>query len=1068
MRAKQQQFYTQVGIRQPEQLTRPRLIPIKKLTLPLQSIYLFNPDNQAVVGPNTQDPLLLGLTGRVFVEHVTALLSEEGGPRRTVINPDVLVSDFRRKNRLFKPLRKDNALTINQQNVLVENFAMLNPLYRYIVSYKACYYRWKNHAATFWKTVARLHERFNWNMYLEVALPERIPELSAFNKLQTQVSQDSLEAFSTTATLNAFDLFQWLGSHRSESNLATLSPDALRNVNLLFRVKTHFFVLNLKQLDDWRKDPETQKGGNIAAGTLQRRFLVLLHGLRDLQTGITQLDNPTKDGGGELKITDLAERKGMGVDPTETPLGEEPAAVVDEGPEQEDAARDEDVNALPDLDLGLDTEPPAAPKNDSQLADDPDDTVEDEEQVLPNVTPDDEELDALEAVQRADSTDHLVRGIIDRAWELSELGLISPRAYNRAVADANSFKELPDPFGSDKTIAEQMVITAQDLSLPEEVTYPDRDTIIDKSMLSSKLQGMQKKYVRNLMTKDILNAVIAQQQQGVAIKGYEIETVRDTMNHYQIHSVTLKPLRGRQSTIRFRLPVVDADGRFISNGVTYRMRLQRADKPIRKINATRVALTSYYNKTFVDRSQRTVNDYDRWLCSLITSKGMNPDDPSITDLRYGELKDTEVELPRIYTLLAKRFRSFVAGSFVFFFDYPHRAEFFTGVDLAKVETAGMTAIGRAEQAVLLVDSNNTIYRHSPAGLEVLGTLTDLLGIDTSRAPVEAAEMTVANKVLPVGFVLGYQLGLSELIRLLGAEVSRHRRGERLSVGPDDYTLVFQDEVLVFSKHDYRATMILSGLNRYHRQLKQFSVWDFDKQDVYYRLLEEQKLGIRYLREINALFQAWVDPITRGLLEAMGEPTEFAPLLIRAVELLMTDYAPDEVDGAFMRYRGYERFAGMVYGELARAVKVFNARAASGEHAVELNPHQVWQKIVQDPAIGAVEESNPFANLREQEATTYRGDGGRSGTSMVERTRIYHKNDLGVVSESTVDSGDVGVVAYLAPDANFTDMRGFTRGYDPTLDGASKLLSSAALNAPCAEHDDSKRINKIVPLDREVY
>jgi hypothetical protein len=125
--------------------------------------------------------------------------------------------------------------------------------------------------------------------------------------------------------------------------------------------------------------------------------------------------------------------------------------------------------------------------------------------------------------------------------------------------------------------------------------------------------------------------------------------------------------------------------------------------------------------------------------------------------------------------------------------------------------------------------------------------------------------------------------------------------------------------------------------------------------------------------------------------------------------------------------------------------------------VELNPHAVWQKIVQDPSVAIVEDSNPLANLREQEAMTYRGDGGRGAQSMVESTRIYHESDLGVVSESTVDSGDVGVIAYLSPDANLDNLRGTTRKYNKETDGASKLLSSSALLAPAVDHDDPKRI-----------
>lgn len=476
--------------------------------------------------------------------------------------------------------------------------------------------------------------------------------------------------------------------------------------------------------------------------------------------------------------------------------------------------------------------------------------------------------------------------------------------------------------------------------------------------------------------------------------------------------------------------------------------------PIRKVNDFRVALTSYYNKTFVDRSKRRTDDYERWLLTTLKEIGVNGEDDRITDMRLGNVFAAETPLPRIYTMLSKQISEFRSGDYHFYLDYFGRNEFFANTAYnADLEVAGIVAVAQhKDKGVIYVDTNNVFYSDSKDGLDAIGTLTDILGLDTTKAPDEVAEMTVQNKIVPVGLTLAYYFGLGNLIKELGIEHSRHPRGERLELTPDDYTLVFQDEVIVLSKLDTRATLILNGLNRYHRSLKKYSVWDFDKKDVYYRLLEEAGLGVRYLRELDTLRTAWVDPITEGLLQQMGEPTEFSKLLVRSVELLLTDFCPKETDPKFMRYRGYERFAGVIYSEMSRAVKSFNNRAGAGEIGVEMNPYAVWQKLVQDPSVGIVEDSNPIANLREQEGFTYRGDGGRSSVSMVERTRVLHEDDVGTVSESTVDSGEVGVIAYMSPDANIQNLRGMTKPKGPQ-DGPSKLLSSSALLAPCVEHDD---------------
>ena len=1073
MRLKQSTYYFQNGVKTLAQLTRPRMIPIKKLHLPLSSVYQFFADSQAILGPSPQDLLFNTEGGRVFIEHVTRLEGSLGNPRRTVLQPFTMENEFRRKNRLFKPLRKDEALTINNKNLLVVNYNMLNPLYRYVASYKATYYRWYNNQTTFWDHVLNVHNRFGWDQYIELELPETVLTLANYRQFEKAISQETLKKFSTVAHLNLFDVYRWLGKDRQQSLLARLPQEALKKINLLIKARTHFLVINLGVLDAMRRNPDDTESRGEMPATMQYRFLRLVHGLHDFVAGAIHLEDTDGEGNGDLviptpveeavkeaavpkvtttRVTDSAsgdDDEDGAADDVEEPHGEESEA------EQAEASSD----LLPSFDLSSLSLPPMVEIDSRAVADDDDDLVDESYQadVVPDITEED-----VEPTTTDTRDDPLAQGIAARAWELSELGIITPRAYNRAVEDALTYHNLPDPFGSGKTIAEAMQYAPDDLELPPASNFPDKATIVDKSMLSSKLKNLQRKYNQVVMTKDVLQCVMAVQNQGVAVKDYQIETVRDSMNHFVKHSITLKPLRGRQSTIHFRYPVIDKDGRFISNGTKYRMKLQRADLPIRKVNPARVALTSYYNKTFVDRSQRAKDDYDRWLIREIKTRGQDAKDESILDLRLGNVFDHETQLPRIYTLLAREFIGFRSGGYEFFFDWHRREEFFKarGIDIQQVENAGQVVVAALNDRAVLLDTNNVLYLNTPDGDEAIGNITDVLGIDPLKAPLEIAEMTVQNKLLTVGFVLSYYYGLSDLIKQLGAEMSRHQRGERLNVGADDYTLVFQDEVLVFSRLDARSTMILAGLRRYHHTLKHYSVWDFDKKDVYYRILEDAGLGVRMVRELEALKAAWVDPITKGLLVEMGEPTQFDKLLVRAVELLMTDYSPKEVDPAFMRYRGYERFAGAIYGELARAVKTFNNRAGSGEHAVELNPHQIWQKIVGDGANGQIEEANPIANLREQEAITYRGDGGRSSTSMVERTRIYHDNDVGTVSESTVDSGDVGVIAYLSPDANIINLRGVTRKYDKEQDGPAKLLSSSALLSPCADKDDPKRINFI--------
>ncbi|QBX32367.1 putative RNA polymerase beta subunit [Pseudomonas phage PA1C] len=1079
MRLKIHQFLKNYSLRNSGELLRPRLFPLTKLELPQEVVYQFLDDNAAVKGPSQSDPLFAKLQGKVFIEHITQLETLDGNARRTSLIPTTLEADFRRQHRFFKPLRKDAAVKLNIQNVAVFNYSMLNPLWKYQANFKSNWYRWSNNTATFWKGVVDVHKRFGWNQFIELHIPESMPTFNEFKMLERGTTQALLEKFRTNAVLNVFDLYRFLGDNRSSSYMSIVPKEAYEKINFLIRVQNNFFVINLGQLEAWRDAPEVIAEQETVAtesfvdelglevfykpDVMQRRVISLLTTLVEFNNGNDTLMEVEPE---TPKITDLIEPE----DKVDTD-DEEVEEVTERAEETEEA---NDIDAIDDsnatgsnvstlLDLGM-LEVVYDPPPESELEKttlviekDPLETAP----IAKAPTLKVETAPVTKSVVPAfNSGDALVDPVGQKAFELYQVGMISGRSFEQAVDDASMYKSIPDPFGSGKTIAEAMTYEEEDFKVPVE-KFADKSTITDKSMLGSIHKAMMRKYTKTLLPKDIMQSILSVQAQGVAVTDVRMEEVRDAMNHYQSFTVTVKPIRGRPSQLRFRIPVIDRDGRFRSNGVTYRQRLQRADIPIRKVNPLKVALTSYYNKTFVTRSERAENNYDTWLIRQIGVRARDNSDVSVTDVRYAELDQSMFVLPRVYSALGRAYRSFKNGANEFYFKFDDHAEYFQktyGISVEALEKDGMVVVGAHNRLPILVDSSSQFYVKEGNELEPMGTMVDILGLNQVKAPLEAILVSVANKELPLGFILGYRQGLSTLLDTLGVQYQSHPRGTRISVSPDDYTLAFSDEILVFSRQDYRATLVLSGLKRYHQSLKKFSRWDFDRRDVYFRLLEEAGMSARYTREIDSLFTSFVDPITKGLLEEMKEPTDFQGLLYRSVELLTNDWSPAEVDGAYMRYRGYERMAGTIYGSLNRAVRIYNNREGSADQQIVMDQHEVWRKIASDPTVATIEDSNPIANLREQEAMTYRGDGGRGSTSMVARTRIYHESDVGVVSESTVDSGDVGVIAYLSPDANFNSMRGTTRLFEKGKDGAAKMLSTGALTGVATTNDDPKRIN----------
>lgn len=650
------------------------------------------------------------------------------------------------------------------------------------------------------------------------------------------------------------------------------------------------------------------------------------------------------------------------------------------------------------------------------------------------------------------------------AVRVAEEGGMTAAEYRRLEQLGKRYQEITFP-GTNKTMAQLREFDKSQLKLKPATVHEAPRTVFDKSMLSSRLEVFDSQYMNEQYQTDLSNVILSVQNAGVCVAGVESERIEDATGTYDHYRIKLQPVEGAPSTVWMKLPVVGKDGTFSSGSVSYTCRKQRFDVPIRKVSPERVSLTSYYGKLTAERSNKKVTDYGFYLSNIVMSLGLDNEDDTVTELIPAPAYRSDVKAPRLYTILGMRMKSFKLAGYTWYLNYTERTRQFTEAESKDWEVDGALLVGKnAKGELLLMDKYDQLFAIKKAGVTYeknpLPCIEALLGIDRRNVPQDIVSLKVLGKYIPIGFILSYYLGLERLINSLGISYRRVVKGGNLNLAEDEWRLVFGDESLVFSRKDRVASMLLAGLKDYHRELKKYSVYDFDKPDVYLNLLEAVGLSTRYLREIDLLFKMFVDPITKDVLEEMNEPTSFQGLLIRSVEMLQTDDHPDEIDPAWMRIRGFERIPGAVYGELVKSIRAQQSRVSKRTVPIEMNPYAVWRSITTDPAVMVVNEMNPIQNLKEVEAVTYGGNGGRSSRTMVKHTREYHRNDLGTMSEATVDSSDVGINVFLSADPKFQSVRGISARYDAEQDGAASILSTSSLLAPAASLDDARRVGFI--------
>ena len=1064
-------FYRRYGVRRVDQLMTPPLPSLQLLDLPREAVYHYLGTGPLDDGPTEAENALKANNKIVQVETVTEITQTLGNPRRLPMDINSLSRKYRVKNPRFRPMRSLETATRDPNALVIYNYAYLQRLYRYMRNYYASYNRWSNLLATLWTKMAEVANQSDRQQFVEFDLPQVLPSLSMLRGASRIVDQRYAQMFATQETLVQLHLWMWLGDERAKSPMAVLPEKGLSRINLIFRESGRWSVVNLGQLDAWRQATKEELKANPLANTkglpaerMQKNVLRWMMSLFEARTQAVP-ENLGEDG-------PVVETPAT---PTPVVVPAPTATVVEPEPSSPDVEEDElpiDHQIL-DADQSLPDLPQDAQAQDNawQEVDDDLEQLEQINQLAPVEDPQEPEI--IEAVTPAEDQS-LEGAIIAHCNALADAGALSAADYRRNIELAGNYKTITAPNG--QSLGEFIQVPAEVVQISESASLPDKPTVLDKTMLKSSLLTFDRDYVTKVMQRDIAGMVTNLQRAGVLVLDYQVEDYEDITSSYRTFTVKVKPLQGTTSTLRFKIPKVTEDGTFKVNGVNYRSRKQIGDLPIRKISPSRVALTSYYGKLFAERSPKKVNDYGRWLRDQIMAMGLSPDNDVVSDLVPGNSFVNDFEAPRLYTMIAQGFRSFAlnvktgpdAGWWRFNFDAKRRIDLVGGNVgiLRSVEKDGniLVAIKAQGGQLMVMDKEGALYRviGSPQGnqLMALPALEEVLGIRTPKAPVEFAELRVFGKMISLGVILGYLLGLDNLVKRLGVTPRIVPTGQRTQLAADEWAISFLDETWVFSRDDTLATMVLAGWQDYHETTVQFSAHEFNRKDVYFNALEDQGLGVRYLRELDLMNQLFIDPITRELLVTMGEPTVMTELLIRSGELLTTDQHPDEIDTTNMRVKGYERFAGLLYGELVRSVRVHNARASKQNYPLELNPYAVWIAINEDPVKIQCDELNPIQNLKEAEAVTYAGTGGRSGRSMVKRTRAYHKSSMGIISEATVDNSDVGINTFLSADPQFDSLRGTSKGYVIGETGATALLSTSALLSVGAVQDDPKRVNFI--------
>lgn len=1059
-------FFKQYVVRRKTDLVSPKVHVAGEVELPRNSLYIYSPRHVEDLGPSNQEPFISNYPDEILLTFDSHYDVVAGKARALPFEERKIIQKYRAGHFKYKYIRNIKSVIKKEKALVVVNTALGQRKWNYIITRFTQFERSYNQLNAVMQIMNRVGEGNTREMFFKIELPESIPTYTKFVEMfkhfkkafkvndngkveYHQINDQVVNQLKKTGGYWLMDWFAFLIGEREYSLFNQLNESSLARFNFILSKNGKCVIVKPGLLISWLD--ELNKVTELGDGEL------------DVDTYTTQRVNAVK------RILNVMQNLILNSEVKEEELGkqiEESRTTDSEGGSREDHASEEEEYSEEISDEGVDSDSDLFSdilmgnnrSNETQLqVEEPDSVGKDSEDFEKAESwtdeVDDSQFELSESSEFStagtlgrdgfQSPEHGIHVALDRIAKTGKLSISQKDFFMR---QAEKYKDLAMPNG--EPLDEYMVIDEKMLrSLPSKTTAPDMVGMIDDSYRESTVQNFKNGYVEHFLEKDIVRMILGVQQAGVCLTSFDKETFKNVDGEYDVYKLGLLPVDGTQSTRSIRVPRIRPDGTFVVDGKRRTKALQRRDKPVRKMDDYRVGLSSYYGrKLIINRNRKVADDYGLWLSKQVRVQAK----AGKFDLHVGGQALSRYELPRGFTILGKRFKSIKKDDITLMFSIE---------DILKKDPSLENAFSK-QNAVIGFKGKKPIYIDDHSNLTVdgkhLNTLEGLLEIETTRAPVDYAQININGYKFPIGVVLSYYFGFDQLLKLMEVEYRSVPGGQRIKLGPDDFPLQFADETLIFNRRDPMVSLVFGGMVRL-RNLNLFTRYDMNDPGIWVPVINDPKVKHTHFKEMTNMFDMFIDPITRDELIKDGYPTSFDHLLLEATRLLTYDKHEHEVQILEERIIGYESIAGSIYHQLTTAVRQYRNKPQGAKATIDINPESVMMEAgLLDTAVDMVQEVNPAHEIKEQETLTFGGNNGRNDEAMVRRTRGQLPSYRGIVSEAGKDSGKVGYVTYLTSNPKITDYRG---NLDPNRDVGRAGLGSVAMNTlTFMNKDDPKRSN----------
>ena len=545
----------------------------------------------------------------------------------------------------------------------------------------------------------------------------------------------------------------------------------------------------------------------------------------------------------------------------------------------------------------------------------------------------------------------------------------------------------------------------------------------------------------------------------ISIRNIEVTDNSTSEDRIALYDVDMEDYRGKRFRIKLDIPIME-DNRFLLRGNNKSIQTQFFNMPIIKTDIDACQLISNYQKIFLYRKKDNGGKSFPAVAKLVKAATKYTGRKIKFSFSDNTAISNKYKLPIDYIDLSSVFNIIETEDYIIYFNQNMIREKYTIEDKKGFPFAYNKKLNAVEYFVQGDDNsiNRTFVNMLCYNLfETDPKFKDLFDEQTRPSSFAYNVASIMNVELPVVLLLGYYIGLSEVMRRANITyVIEPKITSEIKTNTDLDWIQFNDGYIVY-RVTYESSILMNGLKSCATEL--FDLSAIDSKDMYIEFLDNY--GGRIKSDgFDNFYDLFVDPMISDSLKHYNFPDNFVDILIYGNGLLADNKFIKHTDTSSRKLRRYELIAVYTYKVLSEAYGLYANSLKHSRQSAEFTVKQsaVIDEFLKDSITSDDSCINALRDVETTNAITTKGPSGLNnarGYSLDKRT--YDDSMVNVLGMSTGFAGNVGITRQTTINANVTP-DGYVNQKAPgdEMNDANSLTATEALIPFGSTRDDPMR------------